>query len=58
MSPYLIKLITKMAGGVAQCEGPEFKPQYHKKKNCVCTLRNTVEQLDYSIYIALGVMVI
>jgi hypothetical protein len=21
-----------MAGGVAQGEGPEFKPQYHKKK--------------------------
>jgi hypothetical protein len=24
--------ITKGAGGVAQGEGPEFKPQYHKKK--------------------------
>jgi hypothetical protein len=24
--------ITKRAGGVAQDEGPEFKPQYHKKK--------------------------
>jgi hypothetical protein len=24
--------ITKRAGGVAQGEGPEFKPQYHKKK--------------------------
>jgi hypothetical protein len=23
---------TKRAGGVAQDEGPEFKPQYHKKK--------------------------
>jgi hypothetical protein len=23
---------TKRAGGVAQGEGPEFKPQYHKKK--------------------------
>jgi hypothetical protein len=22
----------KRAGGVAQSEGPEFKPQYHKKK--------------------------
>jgi hypothetical protein len=22
----------KRAGGVAQGEGPEFKPQYHKKK--------------------------
>jgi hypothetical protein len=24
--------ITKRAGGVAQGEGPEFKPQYHEKK--------------------------
>jgi hypothetical protein len=24
--------ITKRAGGVAQGEGPEFKPQYQKKK--------------------------
>jgi hypothetical protein len=23
---------TKRAGGVAQSVGPEFKPQYHKKK--------------------------
>jgi hypothetical protein len=23
---------TKRVGGVAQSEGPEFKPQYHKKK--------------------------
>jgi hypothetical protein len=23
---------TKRAGGAAQGEGPEFKPQYHKKK--------------------------
>jgi hypothetical protein len=23
---------TKRAGGEAQCVGPEFKPQYHKKK--------------------------
>jgi hypothetical protein len=23
---------TKRAGGVAQCVGPELKPQYHKKK--------------------------
>jgi hypothetical protein len=31
--PYLKKPITKnWAGGVAQGEGPEFKPQYHKKK--------------------------
>jgi hypothetical protein len=27
--------ITKRAGGVAQGEGPEFKPQYHKKKKPV-----------------------
>jgi hypothetical protein len=26
------KPITKRAGGVAQGIGPEFKPQYHKKK--------------------------
>jgi hypothetical protein len=26
------KPFSKRAGGVAQSEGPEFKPQYHKKK--------------------------
>jgi hypothetical protein len=31
--PYLEKPFTKnKAGGVAQGEGPEFKPQYRKKK--------------------------
>jgi hypothetical protein len=30
-----------MAGGVAQDIGPEFKPQYHKKKG---TLHQTVEK--------------
>jgi hypothetical protein len=31
--PILKKPLTKKeAGGVAQCVGPEFKPQYHKKK--------------------------
>jgi hypothetical protein len=25
----------KRAGGVAQGVGPEFKPQYHKKKGCL-----------------------
>jgi hypothetical protein len=25
----------KRAGGVAQCEGPEFKPQYYKQTNIV-----------------------
>jgi hypothetical protein len=30
--PILKKPITKRAGGVAQGVGPEFKPQYHKKK--------------------------
>jgi hypothetical protein len=31
--PYLEKTHHKnRAGGVAQGEGPEFKPQYHKKK--------------------------
>jgi hypothetical protein len=30
--PYLEKTLHKnRAGGVAQGEGPEFKPQYHKK---------------------------
>jgi hypothetical protein len=28
----LNKPFTKKAGGVAQGIGPEFKPQYHKKK--------------------------
>jgi hypothetical protein len=33
--------ITKRAGGVTQSEGPEFKPQYHKKKkkNAMCSPR-------------------
>jgi hypothetical protein len=30
--PILKISIKKRAGGVAQGEGPEFKPQYHKKK--------------------------
>jgi hypothetical protein len=31
--PYLKKTLHKnKAGGVVQGEGPEFKPQYHKKK--------------------------
>jgi hypothetical protein len=30
--PILQKPFTKRAGGVVQGEGPEFKPQYHKKK--------------------------
>jgi hypothetical protein len=29
---YLEKPFTKIAGGVAQGEGPEFKPQYCKKR--------------------------
>jgi hypothetical protein len=32
MRPCLKKPITKGDGGVAQGEGPEFKPQYHIKK--------------------------
>jgi hypothetical protein len=32
MKPYPKKPITKSAGRVAQGVGPEFKPQYHKKK--------------------------
>jgi hypothetical protein len=27
------------AGGMAQGEGPEFKPQYHKKKKTNCCLQ-------------------
>jgi hypothetical protein len=30
--PYLKTLSQKRAGGVAHGVGPEFKPQYHKKK--------------------------
>jgi hypothetical protein len=30
--PYLKKPISKKTGGVAQGVGPEFKPQYQKKK--------------------------
>jgi hypothetical protein len=33
MRPYLENTLHKnRGGGVAQGEGPEFKPQYHKKK--------------------------
>jgi hypothetical protein len=33
MRPYLEKTLhEKKAGGIAQDVGPEFKPQYHKKK--------------------------
>jgi hypothetical protein len=32
MRPYLKKPFTNRAGGVAQGVGPEFKPQYCKKK--------------------------
>jgi hypothetical protein len=33
MRPYLKKTFHKIrAGGVAQGEGPDFKPQYYKKK--------------------------
>jgi hypothetical protein len=36
--PYLKKPFTKRAGGVAQGIGPEFKPQYRKKKKLYVTL--------------------
>jgi hypothetical protein len=40
MTPHLKKPFTKeKAGGVAQSEGPEFKPQYRKKKKCRGELR-------------------
>jgi hypothetical protein len=32
VTPYLEKPFTIRAGGVAQGEGPEFKPQYCKKR--------------------------
>jgi hypothetical protein len=36
MTPYLKKPFTKKrAGGVAQGVGPEFKPQYCKKKKVI-----------------------
>jgi hypothetical protein len=41
--PYLkINLYKKRAGGVAQFEGHEFKPQYHKKKKKVALGRQQV----------------
>jgi hypothetical protein len=41
MRPYLKKIFHKnKTGGVAQGEGPEFKPQYHKKKK-------SKEKMDY-----------
>jgi hypothetical protein len=37
VKPYLEKNPSqKRAGGVAQGIGPEFKPQYQKKKKCSC----------------------
>jgi hypothetical protein len=32
MRPYLEKIPSERAGGVAQTVGPEFKPQYHRRK--------------------------
>jgi hypothetical protein len=32
---FLKTLLKNRAGGVAQGEGPEFKPQYHQKKHFV-----------------------
>jgi hypothetical protein len=41
MRPYFKKThYKKRAGGVAQGVGPEFKPQYHKKKNCFGSKKN------------------
>jgi hypothetical protein len=36
--PILKNSAQKHGSGVAQCEGPEFKPQYHKKSEyyCIC----------------------
>jgi hypothetical protein len=34
-------LSQKRAGRVAQGEGPEFKPQYQKKKKCIHTHTHT-----------------
>jgi hypothetical protein len=44
MRPYLKKTLHKnKAGGVAQGEGPEFKPQYQKKKKANPTILVTKE---------------
>jgi hypothetical protein len=38
----------KRAGRVVQGMGPEFKPQYHKKKNSTKRLENKYEELPES----------
>jgi hypothetical protein len=45
------KLFTKRAGGVAQGEGPEFKPQYSKKKKKkgICFEKLTGTQNSHSV---------
>jgi hypothetical protein len=37
MRPYLKKAHNERLGGVIQHVGPEFKPQYHKKKKVLDT---------------------
>jgi hypothetical protein len=47
MRPYLEKTHHKKgAGGVTQGEGPEFKPQYCKKKKKVQALKATIKSLQ------------
>jgi hypothetical protein len=38
--------ITKRVGAVAQCVGPEFKPQYHKKKKEKKKFRTSQKELN------------
>jgi hypothetical protein len=40
--PILKKPITKRAGGMAQDEGPEFKPKYNNNKKKIVNLKNKV----------------
>jgi hypothetical protein len=43
--PYLEKTLhKKRAGGMAQGEGPEFKPQYSKKKKTMTSQGNTEQK--------------
>jgi hypothetical protein len=50
-NPISKKPITKRAGGVAQDEGPEFQPQYCKKKKEIfetsasCNQRKTIRDI-------------
>jgi hypothetical protein len=48
MRPYLKKPVTENGWRSGSGEGPEFKPQYHKKKRLLCRFAKFLELLDMS----------